>query len=213
MNRLLAELRGLAPNRRLTAREAFVVAERQASRLLTLSGVTDPPVPEEIITDLPFVKVARRSPMRNGGATRWLKPRWVVLINGADPAPRQRFSLGHEFKHIIDHPAAGTLYNLADPATRAGVERVCEYFAACLLMPKVWLRRAWTAGIQSEAMLAELFDVSLSAMQIRLLQLGLLELPPRCGMDNTYLRSRTGSPLLKADLALRIESIGAMNTT
>jgi Zn-dependent peptidase ImmA (M78 family) len=50
---------------------------------------------------------------------------------------------------------------------------MCDYFAACLLMPRMWVKRAWSDGINDQRALAALFDVSVTAMGIRLEQLGL----------------------------------------
>ena len=90
---LLDEIRAVLPNRRMTWAEAYVLAERQANLLLKRQGITAGPVPSTVISRLPFVHVAVRTPMGSSGATRWIKPRWVVLLNGMEPPARQRFSL------------------------------------------------------------------------------------------------------------------------
>jgi Zn-dependent peptidase ImmA (M78 family) len=41
-------------------------------------------------------------------------------------------------------------------------------------MPKMWLRQAWTSGLQDPAALARHFNVSRQAMQVRLMQTGLI---------------------------------------
>lgn len=105
-----------------------------------------------------------------------------MFINGAEPAVRQRFSQAHEFKHVLDNPFVHILY----PATpgmslHVRAEQICDYFAACVLMPKIWVRRAWaTDRIQDLFKLARGFGVSQTAMRVRLLQLGLMESGPRC---------------------------------
>jgi Zn-dependent peptidase ImmA (M78 family) len=188
---LLQELRAMVPQRRLTMGEAFVVAEHQAIRFLSIAHIADPPFPTMAITDLRFVKVAQRRPMKSSGATKWIKPRWFVLLNATEPLVRQRFSLGHELKHILDHPFADTLYgDRTDPFVVKRVERVCDYFSACLLMPRTWMKRAFAGGIQDLTQLAEVFDVSESAMELRLRSVGLVEQVERCGtIPDTYLRS------------------------
>jgi Zn-dependent peptidase ImmA (M78 family) len=85
---------------------------------------------------------------------------------------RQRFSLAHEFKHILDHPLVTVLYNKEDECV---AEQACDYFAACLLMPRRWLRQAWTSGIRDANTLARRFGVSPQAVKIRLLQIGLIQ--------------------------------------
>jgi Zn-dependent peptidase ImmA (M78 family) len=174
-----------------------VLSERQATAMLRTLAVHHPPVPSEVITDLPFVTVARRTPMRSSGATRWMKPRWVILINGAEPAGRQRFSLAHEFKHVLDHPNVGLMYGPAGGSTRREhVERLCDYFAGCLLVPRPWLKTAFASGIQDLGELADLFQVSQPAMQVRLLQVGLVEPYARCApADTLYLRALPSTPV------------------
>jgi Zn-dependent peptidase ImmA (M78 family) len=88
---------------------------------------------------------------------------------------RQRFSLAHELKHVIDHPFIARAYpDLGLRRGSARAEQVCDYFAACLLMPRPWVKDAWASGIQQIESLAELFGVSTQAMTHRLTDLGLL---------------------------------------
>src|SRR5689334_12809717 len=102
--KLLADLRSLSPQRRLARSEAYSIAERQAIRLLVRAGVTSAPVPTRAITDLHFLQVEHRPLVGASGGTKWIKPRWVILLNSYEPLVRQRFSLAHELKHVIDHP-------------------------------------------------------------------------------------------------------------
>jgi Zn-dependent peptidase ImmA (M78 family) len=189
--KMLADLRSLVPQRRLTRSEAYSIAERQATRLLLRADIQTAPVPTEIISGLPFVQVEIRPLTAASGGTKWIKPRWIILLNSYEPAARQRFSLAHEFKHLLDHPYRRTAYGtLATPTSKHAVEQLCDYFAACVLMPRPWVKVAWASGLQDVVALARHFDVSPQAMQIRLLQLGLMDPYMRCsGMDNIYLRS------------------------
>ncbi len=58
------------------------------------------------------------------------------------------------------------------------IEQACEYFDACLLMPRVWMKRAYYGeGIQDVPSLARLFNVSWLAMRVRLEQLGFVPKP------------------------------------
>ncbi len=62
-------------------------------------------------------------------------------------------------------------------------EKVSDYFAACVLMPKAWVKDAFcNQGIQSVEALAELFQVSSKAMSFRLSQLGLTLSVNRCAI-------------------------------
>ena len=102
-----------------------------------------------------------------------------------------------EFKHVLDHPNVGLFYGPAGGRTRQEhVERLCDYFAGCLLVPRPWLKRALTSGIQDLSELADLFQVSQPAMQVRLLQVGLVEPYQRCAPSDTlYLRALPSPPV------------------
>jgi Zn-dependent peptidase ImmA (M78 family) len=180
---VLASLRSLFPERRLQFFEALRITELQANRHLELSGVHSAPVPSEIVTDLPRITVEYDIDMPCSGSSDWDSRRrtWVITLNALEPDTRHRFSLLHEYKHIIDHGSPG----LVDLGSfryfgREPDEYIADYFAACVLMPKRLVKRAWGEGTQRLSDLAEAFDVSLQAMEVRLTQLGLVEPRTRC---------------------------------
>jgi Zn-dependent peptidase ImmA (M78 family) len=176
---VLAILRRLMPNRHLRLSEALRVAELQADRLLRLQGIPDVPVPIEVVSALPRIDIDCDTDLPRhaaSGASRWDQARraWVISINPEEPRTRQRFTIFHEYKHIVDHyhpglggPLPRSLYGL-EPT-----EYVAEFFAGCLLMPKRLVKAAYYDGIQRVSDLAELFDVSVRAMEVRLDQLGI----------------------------------------
>jgi len=180
---LIAQLRDVVPRRSLSPETALRVAELQASKLLSALGVTEPPVLEEVVSALPRVQVERLAPIPVSGSTHWGKGTWVIVLNGAEPLMRQRFSLAHEFKHVLDNPFIDCLYpELPGASAHRRAEQVCDYFAACLLMPRPWVKRAYCdLGIQSLDQLSRRFGVSQQAMQVRLLTIGLVDPPARCG--------------------------------
>ena len=173
----LAELRRLSPVRPLTRAEAFRVAERQAERLLSSAGISRPPVPESLITDLPDVKVDYWPDAPVSGSSHWTGTTWIIVVNADEPLVRRRFSLAHELHHILDHPHRDVLYKNQRPPNRFRPEEtVANHFAASLLMPRRWIRRAWTRdGITTVHELASLFEVSPTAMHRRLVYLGLID--------------------------------------
>lgn len=178
---VITQLRDFVPIRPLTRTEAFRIAELQALRFLDAVGATEPPVREETISGLPRVHVERISPLPVSGATHWEHGHWLILLNGGEPLVRQRFSLAHELKHILDHRFIHVLYQRIPEGQRADfVEQVCDYFAGNVLVPRPWLKRAWGDGIQDPARLAARFGVSQLAIQVRLAQIGLGERPKRC---------------------------------
>lgn len=178
---MVAELRTLMPNRPLSFAEAQRLAELQANRLLRHTESTSPPLAEAIITELPRIDVRRVGSLIGSGATAWSRGRWRVHINGAEPETRQRFTLAHEFKHILDAACEDVIYGhlAAGTARQRHVEAICDHFAACLLMPKTWVKQLWGQGVQDLAGLAWQFEVSQQAMLIRLQNLGLVEPLPR----------------------------------
>jgi Zn-dependent peptidase ImmA (M78 family) len=177
----ITTLRDVVPVRPLTFAESLRIAELQASKFLTLVGATKPAMPEAAIANLPRVQVERMSPAPVSGATQWSHGRWLIILNGSETRGRQRFSLAHEFKHVLDNPFIDVLYPARGDMTSGDrAEQVCDYFAACLLMPRLWLKRAWTSGEQSTRTLARHFDVSQAAMGVRLRQTGLLQAEARC---------------------------------
>ncbi len=148
MATVLSQLRDLCPPRRLAPYEARRVAEQQAGRLLTLMRVEETPVPEQIIEYLPRMRVEYIHARALSGGAQWRRGRWVIVVNRTETWGRQRFSLAHEFKHVIDGSLADTLYRSGDPATRTALaERAADTFAACLLMPRPFMKRVRQARI------------------------------------------------------------------
>lgn len=172
----LAILRSLSPRRRLGVHEAEYVGEIQAYRLLDLAGVWEQPVPTALIAELPRVEVRLDADLPVSGSTHWLNGRWRITVNASEPSQRQRFTLAHELKHVIDHRHRDLLYQPNPVLTaEAQGEHAADHFAACLLMPRRWVKRAWGDGYQKVSVLSKLFDVSPQAMQVRLSHLGLID--------------------------------------
>lgn len=176
---ILKSLRALMPLRQLSLAEARQIAERQANRLLALHGIPGPAVPAEIITELPRVRVERAYDIPVSGSALWDGNYWVMTLNASESELRQRFSLMHEFKHILDHPFRHLMQRSA-PAPEKSLEYIADYFAACVLMPKRWVKTAFFSETQSTEALADKFQVSRQAMSYRLHELGLVEPAPRC---------------------------------
>lgn len=176
---VLASLRALAPTQSMTLDEALRLAERQAALLLELCGGPTVPVPSSIVTDQPRITVEHDPELpahAASGCSDWDSHRrtWVISLNPTEPRRRRRFTVLHEYKHILDHPGPGirpSRYTYQRPAA----EIVADYFAGCVLIPKRLLAAAYYDGIQRPADLAQLFDVSQEAVQVRLAQIGLAE--------------------------------------
>jgi len=174
----LSRLRALSPNVRLTRDDARVIAERQANRLIELLEASDG-IHESHIADLPRIRIVREA-LPTSGLSYWNGIEWIIVLNESESPTRQRFSLLHEYKHVIDHGQQKTLY-----ASEREAELAADYFAACVLMPKRDLKRIYCTVTQRVEALADYFGVSPSALRIRLEQTGLTEpftftRTPRC---------------------------------
>ena len=187
----LTTLRDVVPMRPLTQNEAYRIAELQVDRLLKLAGIEQAPVPvEHLVADVPKVNVRYAKPFPLSGCTEWIGSAWSVTINAGEPRVRQRFTLAHEFKHVLDNRFIHVLYpDFYGMTSHDRTEAVCNYFAGSLLVPRPWLKRAWVSGVQSPAALAQLFDVSTAAIEVRLNQTGIDPGRQRCSWSPTR-RSR-----------------------
>jgi len=167
----------LCPCRPLAPWEARSVAERQAHRFHALLRISEPPFPIEAVATLPRVEVHYVASKRLSGLVSWRRGKWRILINRTESRGRQLFSLGHELKHVIDHPLRDTIYRDSRFGTaEMAAERAADYFAACLMMPRPWLKRCfYDEGFRDPGVLARRFRVSAPAMRYRFDQLGLLE--------------------------------------
>lgn len=173
----VAECRLLCPPRALVPWEARSIAERQAHKLQALLRISEPPFPLEAIRSLPRVEVHYVTSPNLSGAILWQRGKWRILVNRTESRGRRSFSLAHEVKHMIDHPMTGAIYQDSRFGTaHAAAERAADYFAACLLMPRAWIKRCfYDEGFRDPRVLARRFGVSTPAMRYRFDQLGLLE--------------------------------------
>ncbi len=102
--------------------------------------------------------------------------KFAILLNKNDIKTRKRFTLAHELGHfflhkeilIDDEVHIDTMFRMPDEK-----EKEVDYFAGALLMNRTLLEKMYQE-IKSIAELAEIFEVSVSAMTVRLDILGLL---------------------------------------
>ena len=71
--------------------------------------------------ELPRIRIEREHGLPVSGAAHWNGCYWVITLNADDHPLRQRFSLMHEFKHVLDHTTRGYLYG--DVRTAAPTSR------------------------------------------------------------------------------------------
>src|SRR5438105_10004345 len=199
---VLAMLRALVPQRPLSPWEALRIAELQANRLLKHFDIDAAPVPEEIISELPRIRVIREPGLPVSGCAHWDGRFWLITLDADEHPLRQRFSLTHEFKHVLDHTTKHFLYyDRSAHAATERAERVADYFAACLLMPKRIVKSLWFQGPQRTEHLVERLQVSPAAARFRLDQLGLTERRTRCADNLTYTRRPNMRPTTRVTVA------------
>jgi Zn-dependent peptidase ImmA (M78 family) len=170
---MLQDLRALQPKRQLTWTEAKATSARQANRLAAKYQDKELWAFDVfVIGDQPRIQVSLDDHIRIAGSSHWTGSHWQIVLNANDQPVRRRFTLAHEYKHIIDH---------GRPVHPDIEERVCDHFAACLLMPKTKVVAAWTGDEidQTVEAMATAFGVSKSAMTCRLSELGLQQRPRR----------------------------------
>lgn len=186
---VLRTLRSLMPVRDLTMSEALQIAERQATKLLMLHDITAPGVPIEIITEQPRIRISQSYDIPASGSAHWDGQDWIITVNAAEYDLRQRYTICHEYKHLLDHPVRHRRLRLPASSTLTqadAIERVADYFAACVLMPRAWIKDAFcNQHIQRIEDLATRFAVSPKAMSYRLRDLGLIARPERCAPRKT----------------------------
>jgi IrrE N-terminal-like domain len=173
-------LRALVPYRRLSYEEGLFYAEQQASIFLKLVSVLEPPVAiEKTVTEVGLAAQIEDDPMqRTPGQSKLDQTtgNWVITLNLNQGSADRSFVVAHEIKHILDHGFGATLYRPVDVmTTQQRKEHVADYFATCLLMPRLWVERYWRSGSQSVDVMADRFDVSSGRMWLRLEALGLLD--------------------------------------
>ena len=117
------------------------------------------------------------------GAIRFFDNKFQILVNENDAKIRQRFTIAHELGHYFLHKETleknqllidAIMYKTYDTELNANKdeEKDADYFAGALLMNEILLRKIRNGNTITE--LAEIFDVSVSAMTVRLDVLGLL---------------------------------------
>lgn len=195
-HQVIANVRALMPGRALHEHEARSLAERQAQRLSQLLDLEGPIVDLAAAAGLPRIDVRFQAGLPVSGFSEWSRSRWVIAINLDDHWTRQRFTLAHELKHVLDNPYIEVLYPGRDgKPSHQRAEAICDYFAACLLMPRPAVKRAWGQGHQRVEDLAAHFGVSQAAMGLRLFQLGLTTGRSRCpGTSDVRRYFRRSSP-------------------
>ena len=167
--------------------------EQQASETLRMHGLYSIPVDPVTLANKSGIKVhnAKFSDDKLSGMIAKRGDNISLLVNQADPSQRKRFTIAHELGHHFLHLLTTedgefvdtqddakidlfrdteTAEEIANPDKRYETE--ANQFAAALLMPAEFVREMYH-DTQSVSELSFSFNVSETAMAIRLVQLGL----------------------------------------
>ncbi|MFB0558931.1 MAG: ImmA/IrrE family metallo-endopeptidase [Dehalococcoidales bacterium] len=154
----------------------FQLVERLARGWQLRGRVCRLPVPSKLVylADKHHPIEVRLLPLKVYHGAIWrLKEGWVIQLNENDPSYRKRFTLFHEAFHILAHCKTVPVFRNRRSDRGSFNEALADYFAACVLMPRVCVREKWAEVHDAERM-AEIFDVSEIIMGIRLKELGLI---------------------------------------
>lgn len=119
------------------------------------------------------------------------KNKFFVFVNTKKPQTRQYFTLAHELGHYFLHISIikdngiivdeenildgnSALFRMDEPRSNQQIEREANNFAAALIMPEQFVRKVWDK-LKNVEECANIFNVSILAMSIRLEKLGLVE--------------------------------------
>jgi Zn-dependent peptidase ImmA (M78 family) len=167
-----------------------VEIEARATQILRDHNLLQMPVDPLKVAHAVGVRVmsAVFSEPEKSGAVVKRSGEFSVFVNANEPPARQRFTVAHELGHRLLHMESGLdeLVDTEDNFRTAGVpeddswtpERRREWeanvFASALLMDAALLRQKWQE-CTDPTKLAWMFQVSTTAMLVRLTQLGLLQ--------------------------------------
>lgn len=154
----------------------FEFARKMARKYLRKHRVVEPPVPVEFILVAEEVRVeALVYPDATAGESWWEAGVGHVAANRTMPRGRLRFTLAHEFGHLVllHHPMRfetadlGRMRDLEGVAALDPLEVEANAFAAELLLPGAMFKRDWERR-PNERWIAARYEVSVEAVRQRL---------------------------------------------
>ncbi len=155
------------------------IAEDIAEEILREHAIEKAPVPIEEIIGSRGVKV-ESVPMVSDGSISWRGKTPRIRVNSRIGAARRRFTLAHEFGHLIWDERYGSTEATTTgenvEATSGGnslEERFCNAFAACMLVPAQevsWLVDWGTMSLSDVENAAERFGVSFQTLVWRIVE-------------------------------------------
>ena len=155
----------------------------QAARLFQQTGAMIPVPVERLCAELHITLAPRpHAPPGFRALLLYVGEQAIIIVNASLPVARQRYAVAHEIGHyLFDQQRL--------PAQGVRVERLCQLFAAHLLMPASAVRRATRQRYGRHDLLAQLaarFGVSQAAMRIQLRALRLTGMRHHHQQEATY---------------------------
>lgn len=164
-------------NDNIGCRGILLLVERLAQNYLERAEVHGPPVSEELafLADQHHPIEVRKVSLKSCHGALWrLNDSWIIQLNENDIPARRRFALFHEVFHILAHRRTNTLvFKKRGDTVGSFNELLADYFAACILLPKEWVREKWSE-VGDLDQTAKIFDVPKQLMWIRLRQMNLI---------------------------------------
>lgn len=153
--------------------------ESLANQYLEQAGIHKPPVPMDIIQlfDTKHPVEIRPLPMRRYlGCTWFVDDEWVIHLNEDNRPDINNFTAFHEGFHIVSG-ISGLAFSKKDDYRKPLNERLADYFAASISMPRSFIFDMWPEVKNVEKM-ASIFKVPESVMIEWLVRLRILQNQP-----------------------------------
>lgn len=130
-------------------------AEQEARKALRASGIDTPPTSPDVVAARHSIVIRRGVRLAAGMPAHWDPARAEIRVaDGLEPR-LERFPICHEIGHVllghgsacdgVGEPSA-TDFALDEADTGIDYEREATFFAACILVPREWLKRDVAAG-------------------------------------------------------------------
>ena len=149
--------------------------EDLADKYLQQAGISEPPVPIDIINlfDPQRPIEIRPLPLRRFLGCTWLVDKeWVIHLNSNSSPDVTHFTAFHEGFHIICGNS-GLAFKKAGERYKEVSERLADYFAASILMPRNYIYELWPE-VKSVIQMANIFGVPQPIMSDWLTRLRIL---------------------------------------
>jgi hypothetical protein len=162
--RRLVELSGIPATGQKTISRATIDKAIEVTVSTLIEGCAFPPTDLNAVASRVGVdSITRQDDMVGSGELRDNHGRFEIAYSGALNAGRRRFTIAHEFGHVI-LASCGTACSGSKE-----LERLCDRIGAEILMPHACFRRFWTndVSITDVFKIARVFQTSITATATR----------------------------------------------